>query len=99
MDRCVELGEPFGDLESVHVRQLDVEENEIGSVLLRLCDAADAGVGLGDDDEFVALEKLTRGSPEVSVVVDDENAARDEAIVPAQGAMRSVAGPTLCSAR
>jgi hypothetical protein len=47
----------------------------------------------------MALEQLTRGCPEVGVVVDDENTMRHEAIVPAHGAMRSVAGPTLSSTR
>jgi hypothetical protein len=47
----------------------------------------------------MALEQLTRGSPEVRVVVDNENATRHETIVPADAAMRSVAGPTLSSTR
>jgi hypothetical protein len=47
----------------------------------------------------MALEQLTRGSSEVAVVVDEENPTRHEAIVPAHAAMRSVAGPTLSSAR
>src|SRR6266550_938432 len=50
--------EPLGDLEAVDVRQLDVEKNEVGTVLLRLCDAADAGFGFGHDDESMTLEQL-----------------------------------------
>jgi hypothetical protein len=47
----------------------------------------------------MALEQLTRDCPEVAVVVDDENSTGYEAIVPAEGALRSVAGPTVSSAR
>ena len=41
------------------------------------------------------LEQLTRGRPEVRVVVDDENPTRHETIVPSDRDLRSVAGPTL----
>jgi hypothetical protein len=43
----------------------------------------------------MALEQLTYGSSEVAVVVDEENPARHEPIVPAHTAMRSVASPTI----
>ena len=68
-------------------------------MLLRPFDAADAGLCFGDHSESIALEQLTRGCPEVGVVVDEKNPTRHEAIVPAHAAMRSVAGPTVSSAR
>jgi hypothetical protein len=78
---------------------LDVDEREIGTMLLRLFDASDAGFSLGHHDESVPLEQLTRGSSEVVVVVDEENPTGHETIVPAPEAGRSVAGPTLSSTR
>jgi hypothetical protein len=73
------LRETLRDLESVDVRQLNIDEHEVGTVLLRPFDAADARFGFGHHEESVALEELTRGSAEVAVVVDEENTTGHEA--------------------
>ena len=52
-------------------------------MLLRPFDTADAGVGLGNDSESMALEQLTRRRSKVDVVVDEKDTTRHEAIVPA----------------
>jgi hypothetical protein len=75
IDRYVEPREPFGDLEPIDVGQLDIEKNEVRTVLLRPFDAVDASFGLGHHKESMALEQLTRDFPEVAVVVDEENGA------------------------
>ena len=62
-------------------------------MLLGLFDAAEPRFGFGHDDESMTLEQPTRDPPEVGVVVDDQNTARHGAIVPADRALRSVAGP------
>jgi len=89
----------LSNLEPIDIRQLNVDEHQVGTVLLRLLDGAGAGFCLGHHGESMALQQLTRGSSEVAVVVDEKNPAGHGAIVPAHAAMRSVAGPTLSSAR
>ena len=84
-DRHVETREPLRDLESVDVRQLHIEKNEIGTVGVRLFDPRFARVRLSHDDEPMALEQVPRDSPEVGVVVDDEKTNRHQTIVPAHG--------------
>jgi hypothetical protein len=71
-DGRVEAAEPLRDLEAVEVRELDVQQDDVGPVLPRGPDAADAGLGLRDDDEAVALEELPGRRPERAVVVDDQ---------------------------
>ena len=61
------------DLESVNVRELNIDEHQVGTVLLRPFDPAVAGFRLRRRRESMALEQLTRGWPEVAVVVDEED--------------------------
>ena len=44
------------DLESVDVRQLNIDERQIETVLLRAFDAGGASFGLGHHGEAMALE-------------------------------------------
>jgi hypothetical protein len=78
---------------------LDVEEHDIGVPCLRLLDGAFPRVGLGDHDETVAFEQLTRGPPEAGVVVDEKETTGHETIVAGDAAMRSVASSTVSSTR
>ena len=50
---------------------------------------------LGYDDETAPLQQLTCGRAEGCVVVDDQNTATHERILPAQVGIRSVASSTL----
>src|SRR6478672_1709742 len=69
-----ERPELLGDREPVEVRELDVDDREVGR--MRLCgpDALGAGCSLGHDDEAAALQQLPYGGAEVVVVVDHEHA-------------------------
>jgi hypothetical protein len=91
----LELAKPLRDLESVGIGQLNIDDRQIGTVLLRLPKAACTVSGFGYDDKTASLEQLTCGRAEGCVVVDDQNAATHERILPAQVAIRSVASPTL----
>jgi hypothetical protein len=93
--RQLEPAKLLGDVESVGIGQLHIDDRQIGTILLRLPKAACSVPGLGYDDKTAPLQQLTCGRAESSVVVDDENAATHETILPAQVAIRSVASSTL----
>ena len=71
-----------GDVEAVDVRQLDVEQHEVGPQAARLGDAGGAVGGLADDVEALRLQQHARARTKGGVVVDDEDGqSHREAIV------------------
>ena len=62
-------------VESGHVRELDVEEDEIGPELPHGLERRDAVGGLAHDVEPLGLEHRTGRRPEARMVVDDQHGA------------------------
>ena len=55
--RQVQVGQAGGDLEPVEIRQLDVEQHQIGLQLLRRSDCCMTVAGLTDHVEALGLEQ------------------------------------------
>ena len=68
-----------GDLESVEVRELDVEQDQVGAQPLAPRRSPCAVARLADHLVAVGLEQQARAGAESLVVVDDENGASDMA--------------------
>ena len=67
-------GELLGDLESVEIGQLHVQQDEVGAQGARGCDRAQPVLGLADDVVPLQLEEPACRRPEGGVIVDDEDA-------------------------
>ena len=67
------LGDARRDVEAVEVREVDVEQHEVGVQLAGRSDGAEAVRRLADHVEALALQQEASGRPEGRVVVDDED--------------------------
>ena len=65
--------EPPGDLEAVHVGQLDVEQDDVRTEPGDGLERRGAVLGLADHLVPLGLEELPRGGAEAGVVVDDQD--------------------------
>ena len=74
--------QPGGDLESVHVRKLDVEQHQAWPQPRRLDQRRLAIDGLADDVEPLRFKQCARPAAKLFVVVDDQYRAAHAAIVP-----------------
>src|SRR5204863_1976959 len=68
--RLFEAGQPPGDLETVEVRHVHVQQDDFRAELLREADCAVPVLGLADDVEVAALEQPAGAVAERLVVVD-----------------------------
>ena len=66
-------GDPLGDLEAVEVREVDVEQHQVGMQPTGLHDRRRAVRRLADDVVALGLQQHPGGRPEGRMIVDDEN--------------------------
>ena len=74
-------GQTIRDRKAVDPRKLDVEQHHLRPQAPRRLQRGVPIRGLSDDIEAVNLEQCSRSSPEVGVVVDDQQAPAHETIV------------------
>ena len=79
--RRVEIAALDADVEAGHVRELDVEEHDVGAEAAQRREAGCAVHGLADDREPVRLENRACRGAKARVVVDDEHSVRHGSIV------------------
>ena len=63
-------------LDAVHVRQLDIEQDQLGVKCGRALHRLGAAAGLGDDLDVVAAQHAGEPGPHHRVIVDDQHAER-----------------------
>jgi len=61
------------DVEPVEVREVDVEQDDVGVQVARGLQAVAPSIALADDVEAVVLEQQARCGSEARVIVDDED--------------------------
>ena len=75
------LGEAIGDRETVDVRQHDVEQHDLRTLIFGGRKRRDPVTGLTDHREPVSLQQATGEATETSVVVDDQHRPRHVQII------------------
>ena len=81
----IHAGQARGDVEAVDVREVDVEEDELGLQLAGGLQGRRSTVCLADDVESLGLEEQSRARAKGCVVVDDEHRVRHDFILPDNG--------------
>ena len=66
--------------ETVHVRELDVEEDDVRAQAVDGSESRGPVLRLADDLEPVSLENRARGRAEAGVIVDDQYGGHDQSV-------------------